>query len=194
MQTLILGSSSPRRKEILGAFNLPFKIAKPPFDEENVLFKGDPKAYIKTLADGKAASLQASFPDAYILTADTVVYHGDKIYNKPQDLKEARSFLYDLVGHTHSVFTGVTLLANEQFHHLAEETKVTFNPLTEGQIHTYLDHMEWRDKAGGYAIQAGGGLLVKKVQGCHYNVIGLPINSVRELLLKVNIELWDFLR
>ena len=191
---LILGSSSPRRKDILSAFQLPFTIAKPPFDEESVVFAGDPLAYVKTLADGKADSLHAQFPDAAILTADTVVYHDGIIYNKPRDFEEARQFLSTFVGHPQSVFTGVTLRFRDQNHHLAEETRVYFNPLTQEEIHTYLNHMEWHDKAGGYAMQAAGGLLVKKIEGCCYNVIGLPINSVRELLLKVGIDLWHCLR
>jgi septum formation protein len=194
MSTLILGSSSPRRKEILGAFNLPFTVARPPFDEESVVFEGDPLAYVKTLANGKADSLAPQFPDSPILTADTIVYYRGKVYNKPRDLAEARAFLYAFVGHPHSVFTGVTLHLKGQNHHLVEETKVFFNPLTEDEIHSYLDHMEWHDKAGGYAIQAAGGLLVKKIEGCYHNVIGLPINSVRELLLKAGIDLWHCIR
>lgn len=194
MHRIILGSSSPRRKEILGAFTLPFEVASPPFNEDAIPFNGNPIDYVNTLSSGKANSLHPIYPNSIILTADTIVYHQQKVYNKPCDFEEAVRFLRDLVGQQHSVFTGVTLRFENIEHHQVEETKVFFNSLSDEEIRHYLTHMSWKDKSGGYAIQAAGGLLVRKIDGCYYNVMGLPINSVRELLLKAGIDLWHYIK
>lgn len=194
MKRLILGSQSPRRKEILSYFSLPFEQASPPFDEEAVPYKGDPRAYAMELSSGKASSLVHTFPDRVILTADTVVQCGDKIYNKPKDLQEAVSFLTDYSGKWHSVFTAVSVRQG-QFHISSfEETKVLCNPLTSEQIHQFLSAIVWKDKGGGYSIQGIGSLLVNKIEGCYYNVTGLPVNTVRKLLLEVGIDLWQYLK
>ena len=191
---LILGSSSPRRKEILGAFALPFEVASPPFDEDSIPFTGDPEKYVTSLSLGKAKSLHTKFPESNLLTADTVVYLDGKVFNKPAHLEEAVSFLSQLVDKEHSVFTGVTLHTPSEYYGQVEETKVHFNPLSLEQIRHYLAHMTWQDKSGGYGIQAAGGLLVKKIEGCYSNVMGLPVNSVRDLLLKIGIDLWLHIR
>lgn len=194
MKRLILGSQSPRRKEILSYFSLPFEQFAPNFDEETLLFKGDPGEYVSSLSKGKAESLQMQYPEAIILTADTVVYREGKIYNKPKNEEEAFQALTELVGQWHSVFTGVTVNANNRSYQQWEETRVLFNPLTPDEIRHYHKKIHWADKAGGYAIQMGGGLIVRKIDGCYYNVMGLPINTVRALLQKVGIELWEYVK
>lgn len=194
MVQIILGSQSPRRKEILSYFALPFAQATPPFDEEAVPFEGNPIQYVKQLSKGKADALLPLYPDAIILTADTIVYRDGKIYGKPKDLQDAFQALTELSGQWHSVFTGVTVCRkNEEYHH-CEETKVLFNALTPGEIRHYHQKLQWSDKAGSYAIQMAGGLIVKRIEGCYYNVMGLPINTVRLLLSRMGIELWDYLK
>lgn len=193
MEPLILASLSPRRKEILGAFNLPFIQCPPQFDEEAERLGKDPEEYVVRLACGKANSLADSYPNSIIIAADTTVYAGGVIYNKPKDEQEAFNALSALVGKWHSVFTGVAVSKGKERIWKAEESRVLFNDLNEAQIRHYLTRTQWSDKAGGYAIQLGGGLIVKKIEGCYYNVLGLPINSVRELLLHFHIDLWDYL-
>lgn len=192
MKRLILGSQSARRKEILGYFNLPFKQVASAFDEDSIVFKNNPAEYVTLIAKKKAESLQKSFPDAIILSADTTVFREGKIYNKPKDEEEAFRYLSELVGQWHSVFTGVTVSTKDEQYSQYEETRVLFNPLNSEEIRHYHKKIHWADKAGGYAIQMAGGLIVRKIDGCYYNVMGLPINTVRTLLKKAGIELWDY--
>lgn len=194
MPHLILGSQSPRRKEILSYFSLPFEQISPDFDEESVIYKGFPNNYVCEVSLGKALSLQKRFPNDIIITADTIVWKDGKIYCKPKNVEAAFDALSELSGQWHSVFTGLTLCSNHQFYSLFEETKVLFNNLTPEQIRHYHTKLHWADKAGGYAIQMAGGLAIQKIDGCYYNVMGLPINKVRTLLLKIGIELWDYLK
>lgn len=190
---IILGSQSPRRKEILGYFGLPFEQVISHFEEETVSYSGDPAKYACMISQGKAGLLAQRFPEAIMITADTVVARNGKLYGKPRDEDEAFSTFSVLSGQWHSVFTGVTIQKGKTAYSLAEETKVLFNELNEKQIRHYLTRIEWADKAGGYAIQMAGGLIVRKIDGCYYNVMGMPINTVESLLKHFGIELWDYL-
>jgi septum formation protein len=191
---LILGSQSPRRKEILHFFSLPFKQVPSAFDESQVAFQGNPTSYAMELAQKKAESLQALHPGAAILTADTVVFCNQKIYNKPVDRKQAELFLQELSNRWHSVFTALTLSFLENRYSAVQETKILFHPLDSNQIRQYLDHINFLDKAGSYAIQQGGSILIKQIDGCYYNVMGLPITALKDLLSKIGIDLWDHLK
>ena len=191
---LILGSSSPRRKEILGFFSIPFKQVSPDFDEAQVIFQGDPAAFASEIAHRKALCLAARFPNDVILTADTVVYRNNEVFSKPENMKEAHAMLQELSGKEHQVFTGVSVLKKNEAFIEAEKTTVFFNELTEPQILKYQDHFHPLDKAGGYAIQKGGSLIVKRIEGCYYNIMGLPIQTTAKLLLKAGIDLWDYLK
>jgi len=193
MFQIILGSQSPRRREVLSYFSLPFEQISPDFDEEAVPFQNNPEEYVNILSKGKADSLAKRFSDAIIITADTIVYHDGKIYGKPGTIEEAFTSLSELVGDWHTVYTGVTVHSRDQQHHGVEETRVLFNNLTPAQIRHYHAHMQWADKAGGYAIQMVGGLIVSRIEGCYYNVMGMPINTLERLLKQVGIELWDYL-
>lgn len=194
MEQLILGSQSPRRKEILGYFSLPFKQVSPDFVEEEVVFRGDPVAYVCDISSGKALSLISAYPNAPILTADTTVYKEGNIYGKPKDIDEAFAVLTDLQGSWHSVFTGVSVAYQGKVWSRYEETRVLFNSLTPEEIRRYHKQFHWADKAGGYAVQMPGGLAIARIDGCYYNVMGLPINSVRFLLQNIGIELWNFIK
>lgn len=190
---VILGSQSPRRHEILSYFRLPFRQHSSQFDEDAVPFSGDPESYAGSLSNGKARTLAAQFPDAIIITADTVVYRKGKIYGKPRNLDEAFQSFSELVGQWHTVYTSVTVQQEDRVFQKIEATQVLFNELTPEQIHHYLAHIEWADKAGGYAIQMAGGLIARRIEGCYYNVMGLPINTLHFLLKHVEIDLWDYL-
>lgn len=187
---LILGSQSPRRKEVLNFFDLSFKQVSPHFDEDAIPFQDNPKEYVQILARGKADSLAPEFPEAMILTADTVVYKQGKIYGKPRDQQEALEYLKELSGRWHSVFTGLTIVSKGNYFNTLEETRVLFNSLTEEQMQTYSQMLHVSDKAGGYMIQGAGGLIVKRIEGCYYNVLGLPINALCIVLKQAGIDLW----
>lgn len=191
---LILGSQSPRRREVLSFFNFPFKQVSPHFDEESIPFNGNPQEYVKILAKGKADSLAAQFPTSIILTADTIVYKKGKIYGKPKDDQQAFQYLKELAGQWHSVFTGLTVSFQGQDFMEVEETRVLFNSLTEDQIQTYHRTLPFLDKAGGYMIQGPGSIIVKRIEGCYYNVVGLPINALSSALRQAGIDLWKHLK
>ena len=191
---MILGSQSPRRKEILNFFTVPFSQVPSHFDEDLVEFMGDAHAYAKELSESKAKSLVEKFPQDVIITADTVVFHAGKIFNKPKDKIQAYGFLSELSGQWHEVITAVCVSLGDKSLSKTESTKILFNDVSERQIEQYLSHFAYSDKAGGYAIQQGGGIIVSKIEGCYYNVMGLPINTLAELLKKFNIDLWNHLK
>lgn len=193
-EEIILGSQSPRRKEIFGFFSVPFRQVSPEFDELSVLFGGDPASYAIEIAKQKALSLVSRFPNHTILTADTVVFRNGSLYLKPETLDDAVQMLRELSGQEHQVYTGVTVAARGKVFSDAEMTRVFFTQLTDSQIHTYVNTFQPLDKAGGYAIQKGGSLIVKRIEGCYYNVMGLPIHTVRRLMLNAGVDLWDFLK
>lgn len=191
---LILGSTSPRRKEILSYFNIPFRQESPDFDESQVLFQGDPAAFVQEVAKRKAQCLASRFPREPILTADTTVYQGGRIFLKPESMEEAETMLAELAGKEHRVYTGVAIAKGGELFTDAAETAVEFHELTQDQIRAYHRCNGPLDKAGAYAIQKGGSLIVKRIEGCYYNIMGLPLQPAYRLLLKVGIDLWNYLK
>lgn len=191
---IILGSQSPRRAEILGYFSLPFTQVTSHFDEESVPYEGDPFTYTRVLSLEKAKVIQKQFPNSIILTADTVVSVDNMVLGKPKDDEEMKQVLQLLSGRAHSVITGVCVASPEVYACGCEETKVFCNRVTPDEIHRYMRSHNLKDKAGSYAIQRSGSLFVNKIEGCYHNVCGLPINTLREMLGKVGIDLWDYLK
>lgn len=191
---LILGSQSPRRYEILNFFHLPFQQVSPQFDEDAVVFENNPEKYALTLAEGKAHSLIPQFSSSIILTADTVVYKNGIIYGKPKNSEEALQYLRELSGQWHQVWTGLTVYFQERYFYAAEKTDVLFNSLTEEQMQIYHKKLNFADKAGGYMIQGAGSLIVNRIAGCYYNVMGLPINALYKVLLPTGIDLWNSIK
>lgn len=190
---IILGSKSPRRAEILRFFSLPFEQKEPPFSEEESSPPEEPKEHVLFLALEKAKSLAESYQDSLIITADTIVFFEGKIFGKPKSEQEAYRTLSILSQQWHTVYTGLTVFAAGQFHSDYETTRVLFNPLTSEHIQKYYQALHCWDKAGGYAVQRSGHIVVKQIEGCFYNVMGLPMNTLRKLLLKAGIDLWDYL-
>lgn len=193
MKTLILASTSPRRKEILSFFKIPFIQDSPHFDEEAAEILPDPAQYAITLATGKASSLKARYPHALILGADTVVQKEGRYFAKPRDAKEAREFLHAFSDQWQTVTTGLALVQDSQLWTDFETTRVKFNRLSDAIIDQYLAACHWQDKAGGYSIIGHSCLLVEKIEGAFYNVAGLPTTALQRLLLKDQINLWDHL-
>jgi septum formation protein len=191
---IILGSQSPRRKEILNFFAIPFVQIPSSFDEESVLFEGDPARYALELSSKKAQTLAKKFPNDLIISADTVVFFEGSIYNKPRDEAEAFSMLQKFSGKWQQVYTAHTVQKNDEAYSGFEETKILFNLLTDEQIRLYHKTCPSLDKAGAYAIQQAGSILVSKIDGCYYNAMGLSVNTLRELLGKFGIDLWMHLK
>ena len=180
---LILASNSPRRRELLAQFHIPFEIVPSRFEE---LAEGFPaRETALRFAQGKAEEVSARFPEAYVLGADTVVSIGGEILGKPKDGADAKRMLRLLSGKTHSVYTGVCLVGRGVFLREVVETKVTFFPLREGFIEEYVAGGSPLDKAGAYGIQDGG--LVSGYRGSYTNVIGLPLETVETFLKEVHL-------
>lgn len=190
---LILGSQSPRRKEILSFFSYPFEQLSPHFAEELVPYTGDPVAYVETLSKGKADSLAHKFPKAVILAADTMVYKEGKMLGKPENEEAAFEMLTELNGSWHTVYSAVTAQAGDHAITLTEETRVQFHEVHDHELARYHRAFKSTDKAGGYGIQLGGSVIVKRIEGCFYNVMGLPLSATCQVLKRQGIDLWHFL-
>ena len=191
---LILGSQSPRRREILNFFALEFTQKNSGFDEDTIPFSGDPYIFAKTLAEEKAKALIHKYPNDTIITADTVVFASNNVLGKPKNHIEAVEMISLLSGKWHEVITGICVAKKGILYSDIETTKVLCNKLRKTRLEHYLEIHHLEDKAGSYAIQKSGGLFVKKIEGCFYNVCGLPINTLQQLLNRVDIDLWDHLQ
>jgi septum formation protein len=181
---LILASISPRRAELLR--QLPWNFSVIPSDALEIHHDHLTATEIAQVnAYRKARAVAKKFPDALVMGADTLVYLGTQLFGKPADLAEARRILTQLQGRTHQVITGVCLihLRGHRQKAFAESTDVTFRPLSSEQIGDYLSRISPLDKAGAYAIQEHGDLIVEKISGSFSNVVGLPVERVREQLL-----------
>lgn len=189
---IVLGSGSPRRKEILSFFSIPFVQVSPSFDESSLLFGGDASAFVTEMAEKKALSLAGKYKDP-ILTADTIVFCHNKIYMKPKNQKDAFQMLRELSGNTAEVYTGVCVYYQGKAITKAEVSKIIFQNLTDDEIKRYHEKFDCYDRAGGFYIQKAGSIIAKEIKGCFYNIMGLPINTVKELLLTIGIDLWDYL-
>lgn len=189
---IILASQSPRRKEILEYFNLNFSVQSSDYDESLIPFEDSAQKYVMSLAKQKALVLQERFPDALIISADTTVHLNGKIYEKPLSFDHAYEFLQQLQGNTHQVFTGVCVAHKQEILTNVSKTDVSLHAISHQQIHNYIREISPFDKAGGYAIQGAGSLLVSKIEGCYYNVMGLPITELNKLLNHFGIDLWNF--
>ena len=177
---LILASSSPRRAEILSNAGLPFTVLSSAVDETPN--PGErPAALVQRLANAKANLVTArAVGPAIVLAADTVVVIDDNILGKPRSTEEARHMLQQLSGRTHSVLTGVALvrLPDGERRQFIESTLVHFRPITDEELSSYLATEEPYDKAGAYAIQGLAGRYIPRIEGCYFNVVGLPLSRV----------------
>jgi septum formation protein len=176
----ILASASPRRAELLRQLDLEFQVvpseAVEIFDEQL-----SPLEICQLNAHRKARAIAKKIPDALVLGADTLVFLERDIFGKPRDLADAQRMLARLQGRTHQVVTGVSLihLRARRERIFAVSTDVTFRPFDEMEIRDYLSKINSLDKAGAYAIQEHGELLVEKISGSYTNVVGLPLEKLR---------------
>jgi len=183
---LILASASPRRVELLRQLSLDFKVLPGNVPEiHHDQFTARELSQVN--AYRKARAVAKKFPDALVLGADTLVYLKTALFGKPATLEEAYQMLERLQGCTHQVITGICLLHLRKHRQtlFAETTEVTFRPLDEVQIRRYLNRVNPLDKAGAYAIQEEGDLIVEKIAGSYTNVVGLPVER-----LAAELEAW----
>jgi septum formation protein len=179
----ILASASPRRAELLRQLKLEFEVvpsdAKEVFDEHL-----SPLELCQLNAHRKARTIAKKMPDALVMGADTLVFLDHQIFGKPRDLAEAKKMLLQLQGRTHQVVTGVSLihLRTHRERIFAVSTDVLFRPLTPEQVDEYLSKINPLDKAGAYAIQENGEMVVSEISGSFSNVVGLPIEKVQDEL------------
>jgi septum formation protein len=183
---LILASGSPRRKELLMMLNIPFEVKVKNTDEShplNELADNIPEL----LAIRKATAFKDDINNEIIISADTIVIIENEILEKPKDKVDAKNMLSKLSGKEHLVVTGVCILSKENQISFSDETRVTFNELSDQEIEFYIDHYKPYDKAGAYACQEWiGAVAINRFDGSYHNVVGLPVHKVYKALLSFN--------
>jgi septum formation protein len=171
---LLLASGSPQRKAILEGLGIEFDVARPGVEE---LSEGDPRALVRENALRKARSVAATSGEGRpVLGVDTVVSLGGRTFGKPPDAAAAAGYLRELSGRTHEVYSGLALLDAEGEHTQEALTRVRFRRLSQAELDWYVAGGEWRERAGGYAIQGRGAVLVEGITGDFWNVVGLPVS------------------
>ena len=189
---LILASASPRRKELLGLFRVPFQIRVADIDETMDLTR-TPFDEVARVSGLKAMATPRS-EDEVVVAADTIVVCEGRVLGKPRDEEEAVSMLRLLSGRDHQVMTGVTVVRGENVRTFTEVTDLHFRDLSEKEIRAYVATGEPMDKAGAYGIQGGAALFCTRMVGDYYNVMGLPVCRLGQILREMTPELMgDFI-
>lgn len=185
---LILGSASPRRKELLAQLGLvPDEVRAPDIDEDPR--KGElPRPYCARMAREKAEAVPSA-ADEVVLCADTTVALGRRILGKPANAGEAAEFLVKLSGRRHTVLTAVAVKRGERIWERVVETTVKVKQLSDVELNAYLASGEWQGKAGAYAIQGRFGAYIPWLQGSFTGVVGLPVAETAQLLAAAGIDL-----
>ena len=183
---VILASQSPRRRDLLTMLRIPHEV-RPANVDETVLPGESPVPHCERLARAKAAVLGAADPDAVVVAADTVVVLDGDILGKPASRDEAIATLTRLQGRTHTVHTAVAVACRGRTVAGVETVAVTFRPLTAGQVAAYVDTGEPMDKAGAYGIQGFGAVIVERIDGDFFAVMGLPLGRMVALLAELGV-------
>lgn len=189
---VILASKSPRRVEILEKIVKEFEVVQSNFDENTIDFKGDIEKYVKDLSRNKAIEVSKRLNEpSIVIAADTVVFQGGKVLEKPKNEEDAFSMLSSLSGNTHKVYSGICLINtyDDTVVTDCDCTEVKFSELSPRQIRNYINSDEPMDKAGAYGIQGLGGAFVEGIKGCYYNVMGLPLNKLYKALENYDITI-----
>ena len=190
MEPVILASQSPRRRELLSLYGIPFEVIPSEADEENV--QGTGAERVKKLAQAKCAEIAGRFPGRIVLAADTLVCVGDEVLGKPRDNEDAARMLHMLSGCSNEVHTGVCLRLPDGREFLDVDTaRVYFMDMTEQDIRRYIATGEPRDKAGAYAIQGMAGVFISHIEGSPSNVIGLPLGLVTRFFREAGITFFN---
>ncbi|RUT27801.1 septum formation inhibitor Maf [Paenibacillus zeisoli] len=189
---IILASSSPRRRELIAGLHIPFEII-PSHADETTPEDWAPERIVTELAHRKAVAVYQSLTpartDSIIVGSDTIVVLNGRVLGKPSSKEEAASMLRALQGQSHQVFTGVSCIDGATGDTLTDYrvTKVMMRALSKVEIAAYAESGEGLDKAGAYAIQGLGATLVTEIQGCYFNVVGLPLSLLSEMLKKFDM-------
>ena len=173
---IVLASASPRRAELLRNAGIPFIVRAASIVEVRRPGEGAP-AYVKRLAEEKARAVEAA-PDEIVLAADTTVQIGGRILEKPSNAADALDMLTALAGKSHEVLTGICLRRGRDFVVDCESTVVHFLPVPIDELAAYANSGEPMDKAGAYAIQGQASRFIDRIEGCYFNVVGLPVSLV----------------
>ena len=187
--SLILASASPRRKELLGLFRVPFEIRVADIDE-TMDFKKPPFDEVARVSGLKAAATPRAADDV-VVAADTIVVCEGKVLGKPHSETEAAEMLRLLSGRDHQVMTGCTVLRGNNCETFTEVTDLHFRPLSEKEIARYVASGEPMDKAGSYGIQGGAALFCERMVGDYYNVMGLPVCRLGQVLRTILPEIME---
>jgi len=187
--TLVLGSGSPRRKELLAQIGVVADDIRPPDIDETPLKAELPRPYCARMAREKALAVVAT-PDEIVLCADTTVALGRRILGKPDDATEAERFLRALSGRRHRVITAVAVKKGESLWERDVVTSVKIKRLSESEIAGYIATGDWQGKAGGYGIQGPAGALIPWIEGSFTAVVGLPLAETAGLLQAAGYPLW----
>ncbi|HEY8424818.1 MAG TPA: Maf family protein [Limnochordales bacterium] len=190
--TLVLASTSPRRRQLLAMLGTRFELESPSVDESAFDDAASPDRLVMRLAEAKARDVAARRPHDVVVGADTVVVLDGQILGKPRDREEARRMLTRLSGRTHQVWTGVAVvhLVAGRVAVEAERTDVTFRALSADEVDRYVQLGEGMDKAGAYAVQGVGAVFVERLEGCYFNVVGLPLARLHRMLEGFGLSLW----
>ncbi len=182
---LILASISPRRENLLRMIGFDFEVVNSQVDEQSEVYT-IPEVHVLELAQKKALKVAEKIDGGLIIGADTVVVLNNQILGKPKDAKQAKEILQQLSGKTHEVYTGFAIVEKPSGEMLSEfeKTLVSFRKLADEEIDRYIQSGSPFDKAGGYGIQDEGALFVQKIDGCFYNVMGLPVTKLYQALEK----------
>lgn len=179
--SIILASASPRRRELMSVITPDFSAVS--IDADETLPQGIPALTASEyLAEIKAAAAAEIYPDDVVIGCDTTVICGEEILGKPKDKEECRRFMNMLSGRTHQVATGCCIISKGEKIAFTEITDVTFRRLTAEEIEDYISTDEPYDKAGGYGIQGKAALLIEKINGDYFNVVGLPLSRLNQTL------------
>ena len=186
----ILASGSPRRRELLEMLGVPDLTIRPAKGPERATPGAGPEQTVRELSLHKAQEVaQTCAPEDIIIAADTIVYLDGAILGKPRDHDDAVRMLTALSGREHIVYTGVAVLRGGELRQAAERTAVRFRPLTSGEIERYIATGEPMDKAGAYGVQGLGALLVERIDGDFFNVMGLPVLLLSRMLAEFGVTL-----
>jgi len=190
-KSIILASASPRRQQLLSQLGLKFSV-EPSCLDENLNYKLDFGPLVAEMAFKKAMAVAKRHEIGLVLGADTIVVLDDMILGKPSTFKEAEEMLNSLSGRWHKVFTGLSLVdaATRRYINEFQESRVKFKDLSSLEIQNYIKTGEPMDKAGAYGIQGKGALFVEKIEGDYYNIVGLPLFKLSEMLAQFDIKIF----
>lgn len=194
MKKIILASSSPRRKQLLQLLiGDNFEIQTSDYKEDNTL-KMSPKDLASSHALKKGRDVAKKFNDAIIISADTIVVLNNKILGKPNDAQDAKQMLQNLSGNIVEVISGIAVIDSANKKELQDYaiTEVKMKKMSEKEINDYVKSGEPLDKAGAFGIQGKAAIFIEKINGCYFNIVGLPLFKLNKMLEKLEISIFDY--